>query len=244
MSREQFTLVLRSARMVTPRVRELSLVREDSQPLEYVPGQFITMHLPFDGQTLLRNYSIATIPGGTEAIEIAAVRVEGGRATRLLFEMLPGDRVETTGPFGRFVLRDDPPARYVLVGTGTGVTPYRAMLTELGRRLAERHFSAVLLLGVRGPDELLYGQNFIDFAEQHPGFRFQACYSRTMPELPAPYERKGYVQDTLVELDLDPNMDIVYLCGNPNMIDTAAVTLRAAGFPTPNIRREKYVSSN
>lgn len=244
MSREQFTLVLESARMVTPRVRELTLVREGGQTLPFVPGQFITMHLPFDGKTLLRNYSIATIPGTTDAIQIAATFIEGGRATHHLFEMQAGDRVATTGPFGRFVLRDDPPTHYILVGTGTGVTPYRSMLPELGHRLEDGNFSAVLLLGVRGPDELLYGQDFLDFAEQHPEFHFQARYSRIMPETPAPHERRGYVQDALNKLDVDPGTSIVYLCGNPNMIDAAAQQLHTAGFPTPKVRREKYVSSN
>ena len=244
MSRESFILVLQSTRMITPRVREMTLVREDEQALSYEAGQFITLHLSWEDAELRRNYSIATPPNKTVEFQIAAVFVEGGRATRLLFAMEPGERIETTGPFGRFVLRDEPPTRYLLVATGTGVTPYRSMLPELACRIDDTGFRAVLVLGVRSRAELLYGADFLQFAERHPSFSFLACYSREMPELPELYEKQGYVQDRLEELSLDPGSDIVYLCGNPNMIDVAVERLKAHSFPMPNLRREKYVSAN
>ncbi|HET7371089.1 MAG TPA: FAD-binding oxidoreductase [Gammaproteobacteria bacterium] len=244
MSHEKFSLVLQSSRMVTPRVRQLGFVREDGQPLEYVSGQFITLHLPYEDMVLRRSYSIATMPDSDEEIRIAATHVPDGRATRLLFAMEPGDTVEATGPFGRFVLREDPPARYILVATGTGVSPYRAMLPRLRERLEAQGCEALLLLGVRGPDELLFGEDFLEFSKGQAGFEFVACYSRQMPDAPGPHERSGYVQRTLQELEVDPERDIVYLCGNPDMIDAAVTDLKEKGFQNPRLRREKYVSSN
>ncbi|HET7306337.1 MAG TPA: FAD-binding oxidoreductase [Gammaproteobacteria bacterium] len=244
MSREKFILVLQSSRMVTPRVRQLDFARADGEPLDYVSGQFITLHLPYEDMMLRRSYSIATMPGSDEHIRIAATNVPGGRATKLLYAMEPGDTVEATGPFGRFVLREDPPARYILVATGTGVSPYRAMLPRLRERLDGTGYSVMLLLGVRGPDELLFGEDFLNFSQQQDGFEFVACYSRHMPDAPGPHERSGYVQRTLQELDVDPERDIVYLCGNPDMIDAAVNDLKEKGFQNPHLRREKYVSSN
>jgi ferredoxin-NADP reductase len=244
MPREKFNLVLKSSRMVTPRVRQLGFVREDGQPFDYVSGQFITLHLSHEDKVLRRSYSVATMPGEDDEIFIAATYVEDGRATGMLFGMSPGERVEATGPFGRFVLRDDPPARYILVATGTGVSPYRAMLPRLRERLAGEDFSVLLLLGVRGQDELLFGEDFIQFADEQDDFEFVACYSRHMPDEPGSHERKGYVQETLKALAVDPERDIVYLCGNPNMIDAAVTDLKEKGFKNPRLRREKYVSSN
>jgi NAD(P)H-flavin reductase len=37
--------------------------------------------------------------------------------------------------------------------------------------------------------------------------------------------------------------EIAYLCGNPDMVDATFEALREAGLPTPQVRREKYVSS-
>lgn len=243
MSHQKFNLILGAREFVTPRVMKFSLAREDGGVFEYTPGQFITLHLPWQDMTLRRSYSIATPAeqqGAAREIEIAVTAVEGGRATRVLFDMRPGARIEATGPFGRFVLRDDPPVRYLLVATGTGVSPYRAMLPALEERLAEPGCSACLLLGVRSRDELLFGADFERFAEQQPDFSFYPSFSRD-PQADAHH---GYVQQQLAGMELDPAHDIVYLCGNPGMVDEAVAHLKAGGFENPHIRREKYVSSN
>lgn len=244
MSHDRFNLVLQSSRMLTPRVRQLSFRREDGQPFGYTPGQFITLHLPWEAMELRRSYSVATIPGSSDEVQVAVTHVDGGRATQLLYGLQPGAPVQATGPFGRFVLRNDPPARYLLIATGTGVSPYRAMLPQLGTLLDGSNYSAVLMLGVRGPDELLYGEDFLAFAESTSAFQFVASYSRRLSDPPRAHERKGYVQDHLLELGPDPKRDIVYLCGNPDMIDAAVERLKALGFDNHNLRREKYVSSN
>ncbi|HET8701327.1 MAG TPA: ferredoxin--NADP reductase [Nitrococcus sp.] len=245
MAQKQFQLILQSARMITPRVRELTFVREDQSPMDYTPGQFITLFIDFNGERLRRSYSIASIPGSEpDEIRIAVTYVEGGRATARLFNIEPGEHIQAMGPFGRLVLREDPPGRYLLVATGTGVSPYRAMLRELGRRIELEDFSVELLLGVRGPGDLLYGDEFVAFASQRTGFTFRACYSREMPQSAGEFEHSGYVQKLLPQMRLNPQRDIVYLCGNPDMIDEATSFLTESGFSMRNVRREKYVSSN
>ncbi|MGA9853475.1 MAG: FAD-binding oxidoreductase [Gammaproteobacteria bacterium] len=244
MSHERFNFILQSCQMVTPRVRQLSFRREDGGPFHYAPGQFVTLHMPWEDKELRRSYSIAASPGSVDDVQLAVTYVEDGRASRQLYAMQPGARVEATGPFGKFVLRDDPPGRYLLVATGSGVAPFRAMLPQLRERLNGSRHEAVLLLGVRGPDELLYGEDMLQFARENPAFRFIASYSRRLSEPPSAHERKGYVQEHVMELNPDPKRDVVYLCGNPAMIDTAVERLKAIGFENHNLRREKYVSSN
>ncbi len=242
MSHQKFNLILNSREFITPRVMKFSLTRADGSRFEYTPGQFITLHLPWKGRVLRRSYSIATPAeqvGGAHEIDIAVTAVDGGRATNVLFNLRPGACIEATGPFGRFVLRDDPPVRYVLVATGTGVSPYRAMLPELARRLADPGCSMRLMLGVRNPEELLFSADFERFATEQAAFDFAPSFSR-YPQA----ARHGHVQQHLAQLTLDPEHDIVYLCGNPGMIDEAVIHLKATGFDNSHIRREKYVSSN
>lgn len=238
------TLVLQEAYLIAPGVRHLAFYCKDSASLPFIPGQFITIHFTMDGEKLQRSYSIASIPGKSELIEFAAAYVEGGRATRLLFGLQPGDEITVTGPFGRLILRDELPKRYLLVATGTGVTPYRSMLPQLSERLRQHpELEIKLLLGVPKPEDLLYGSDFLAFAKQHPNFHFHACYSRAQLSNPAPHEFQGYVQHYFPKLHLNPETDLVYLCGNPNMIDEAFTLLLAQGFQSSQVRREKYVSS-
>ncbi|MCY1459424.1 hypothetical protein D9M71_768970 [compost metagenome] len=51
------------------------------------------------------------------------------------------------------------------------------------------------------------------------------------------------MQPHLAEIAPDPARDIAYLCGNPDMVDACFESLKLAGLPIPQIRREKYVSS-
>ena len=244
-----FPLRLVGSRMIAPSVRHLDFVRDDGQPLDFVPGQFIQVHFTYpDGTATKRSYSLATMHdhamGPGESVQIAVSYVPGGAATALFTALDEGQQIQASGPYGRFCLMPgDANRRYLLIGTGTGVTPYRAMLPQLAQVMAQRQVEVVLLFGARNPGELIYGEDFEAFAREHPRFRFMPCFSRDLPASPHADVRQGYVQQALAELAPDPAGDVAYLCGNPNMVDACFEALKAQGLPVPHIRREKYVSS-
>ena len=250
---KHFPLKLVSRRMLAPSVGHYVFLRDDGEPLDFIPGQFIQVHFDYaDGTPTKRSYSLATIHdhalGPGEAVEIAVSYVPGGAATAL-FEGLPeGGNITASGPYGRFCLMPaDANRRYLLIATGTGVTPYRSMLPQLETLMRERGVEVVLLFGARTPAELLSGDEFRAFAEAHPGFRFVPCFSRELPGEGSPHAhadvRHGYVQQALPEFAPNPATDIAYLCGNPNMVDACFEALKGFGLAVPQIRREKYVSS-
>jgi ferredoxin-NADP reductase len=222
-------------------------VRCDGKPLAFVPGQFLQVHFEHQGKALKRSYSIATHaldPDNPEGqIELAVSYVKGGAATKLLSGLETGEAISASGPYGRFVLHgDDQNRRYLLIATGTGVTPYRAMLPELRRVIPERGIEVCLVYGARNPGDLLYGAEFERFAHEVPGFRFLASFSRVGREAPRADDRQGHVQANLPELGPNAEQDIAYLCGNPDMVDACFALLKEAGLPIPHIRREKYIS--
>lgn len=239
--------------MLAPTVAHLSFLRDDGQVLPCIPGQFVQIHFRYaDGSDARRSYSIAvgrTLDAPADArLEIAVSYVAGGAATALFEALEIGADVEASGPYGRFCLMpNDANQRYLLIGTGTGVTPYRAMLPQLERLMQQRDVEVVLLQGARGPVELLYGDEFRAFANAHPRFRYIPCLSRALPEPGGPHAhpdvRHGYVQNALPDLAPDPERDIAYLCGNPDMVDAIFETLKDAGLAIGKIRREKYVSN-
>lgn len=239
--------------MLAPGVAHLGFVRDDGAALDFIPGQFVQVHFTLaDGAATKRSYSLATrhnhAIGAGEAVEIAVSYVPGGAATALFEGLDIGERVDASGPYGRFcLLPHDENRRYLLIATGTGVTPYRSMLPTLACLMQTRGIEVVLLFGVRTPAELLYGDEFRAFAEAHPGFRFVPCFSRELPAAESPHAhadvRAGHVQRHLAEFMPDPERDIAYLCGNPDMVDACFEALKGHGLPVPHIRREKYVSS-
>lgn len=245
---DHFTLRLVDSRMLAPTVRHLVFERADGQPLAFVPGQFLQVHFHYaDGTATKRSYSVATVGDGrspVQRIEIAVSYVEGGAATALLGGLAEGDTIEASGPYGRFCLQaGDIHPRYLLLATGTGVTPYRAMLPQLAEWLAPGGREAVLIYGARKEAELLYDEEFTAFAAAHPGFTYLSCLSREPRAVPRATDRMGHVQTALPDLAPAADRDIAYLCGNPNMVDAAFAALKEFGLPVPQIRREKYISS-
>jgi ferredoxin-NADP reductase len=242
MATDTFPVQLAWRRLATPHVLHLAFRRSDGAALPFTPGQFLNLHFATEAGGTHRSYSIANPPQTDGLLEIAMSPVEAGLASEALAALEPGQELRASGPFGRFVLRDEPPRRYVLVGTGTGITPYRAMLPQLAERL-DAGFRAHVVLGVWRREELLFGEDFLAAARADPRFAFTACYSRDFPGDPHPWEHAGYVQSAFSNLGLDPAHDVVYLCGNPGMVDEAFEILKAMGFGVKEIRREKYLSA-
>ena len=246
---DHFSLKLAASHMLAPAVRHMAFERADGLPFAFIPGQFVQIHFHYDdGKPTKRSYSVATVGAGdstpVQRLEIAVSYVDGGAATKLLGGLQEGESIDASGPYGRFCLMDtDQNKRYLLVGTGTGVTPYRAMLPQIKKLIAQRGCEFALIYGARNEGELLYGEEFEAFAQDTPGFSFHPCLSREPRAVPRPNDRRGHAQVALAELQPDAINDIAYLCGNPNMVDQAFELLKTAGLPIPQIRREKYVSS-
>lgn len=219
---------------------------DSEQPLVAIAGQFVRLHMQQDdGFDTFRSYSIANIfpteKAELDEIEIAMTWVEGGLATRILSEMKPGDRLEASGPYGRFCLLPDNHKRYFLIATGTGVTPYRAMLNELKNRL-DAGSEVYVVMGAQDAPGLLYEEDFRVVETDYENFHYIPCLSRREREKSALNDRSGYVQKFLAEHDFDADSDIAYLCGNPGMVDESFALLKDKGLPVGLIKREKYVS--
>lgn len=245
--------ILKSTYMLCPGVKYFVFAREDNAPITFVPGQFITLNIETNeknatgdkNKVLHRSYSIANFPSDENLIEIACAYVEGGVASNLLFNLKLGESINASGPFGLFTLKEEQPSRYILIATGTGVAPYRSMLQEIKKRLqAQSNLEVFVIQGVRTRGELLFGEEFASLNTELENFTFKACYSRESNiELKA-HEQLGHIQTVFTELNLNPTQDIIYLCGNPNMIDDAFNAFTELGFDRKNVRREKYLFSH
>ncbi len=241
---KKFNLILQEKIDLADNTQHFRFAVDAEEPLTYKAGHFISLHIEKDGKEHRRNYSIANAPSNDNVIEMAMSYVPNGMASTLLYNLQPGETLQASGPYGQFTLKDPvPPKRYILIGTGTGITPYRAMLPELEDILKNTQTQVVILQGVRTAQDLLYSGDFVEFAAKSGNASFKACYSREFPAQAQGYELSGYVQNHLQDLNIDPEGDIAYLCGNPNMVDDAFVKLQELGLDRKRIRREKYLSS-
>ena len=132
-------------------VRELVL-EVDRSDLPYEVGQSVGVLAPGDrtmGQRFhYRLYSVADLPeagpSGHPRLKICVRRCSWvdeysgerrpGVASNYLCDLAAGDRIELTGPFGlAFAVPEDPTTDLLLIGSGTGIAPFRAFVKHLYR---------------------------------------------------------------------------------------------------------------
>lgn len=242
MQKPVFTLELDSSIMISTKVKHFYFNIKDNPDFKFVPGQFISLHFNNDdGMPIKRSYSIASIDN--KQLEISATHVKHGPGTKFLFSMQPKDTVMASGPYGKLTLRPDEAQRHILIGTGTGISPYRSMLPQIDNLLSNTNdINVHIIEGVQKVQDTLYKEDFMQLLTKHKNYDFKVHYSRE-PELSANnIEQPGYVQQSLKNLLPDPKNDYVYLCGNPYMIEDCVQLLKELGFNTKQIIREKYFS--
>lgn len=241
---QTFPIQLTANEPISSNTRVLRFKKTDGSAFAFRPGEFVSLHIPDEnGEILKRSYSIATLtdkPESFDTLELVASHVENGRATRWFWQTAPGAEIAYAGPHGQLVLPPEKPGRLILMATGTGVAPYRSMLRQMQPWL-EEGLPVHVLFGVREREEAFYLDDFRAQAKAYPSFTFSLCLSRQQAE--ADDEFPGRVTAKLAELTPDMEKDLVYLCGNPAMVDEVFGMLKELGFGVRSVRREKYVFS-
>ena len=236
----EFNLIV--ADNITPKVKHFSIKHHGDDNFNFVPGQFISIVFEHAQKILKRSYSIANSPNKDNIIEFSAAYVADGPGTQYLFHLKPGDKLKILGPFGRLILKDEAVKRLILVGTSTGITPYRSMLPSLVKRLQqEEDLEVHVIQGVAHPEDILFEADFLNFCTHHARAHFMAALSQVTASTQA-HHCPGRVQVALSNIQPNPATDMVYLCGNPQMIDDCTALLQDTGFSIQQIIREKYIS--
>jgi ferredoxin-NADP reductase len=242
-----FNIQLANSYKLSKSVRHFLFNLSNEESFSFIPGQFIRLHFRNEqGVEIRRSYSLANSQSPCNTIEFAASYIDGGFASNILFNLKTGDALSMSGPVGKLILNQDTHLykRHIFVATGTGITPFLSMLPQLSARLESKEINEVLILqGVQTRQDLLYGESFKKFCNNHQGASFLPCFSREPVANLNEQEYSGYVQSQFDSLSLNPQSDKLYLCGNPAMIDEAYQTLKERDFENKQIIREKYISS-
>ena len=187
-----------------------------------------------------RQYSIASPRNGERAgynnLSLTIKRVledhEGqpvrGVASNFMCDLKVGDKVDVIGPFGTsFLMPNHPRSNIVMICTGTGSAPMRAM-TEWRRRLrASGKFESgklMLFFGARTQEELPYFGPLQSLPKDFIDSNF--AFSRT------PGAPKRYVQDAMRERAADlavllqDRNTCFYVCGLKSMEEGVVLALR------------------
>jgi Flavodoxin reductases (ferredoxin-NADPH reductases) family 1 len=204
---------------------------------DFKPGQFVTLDLPIHEKKnkRLRSYSIASCPNGTNEFELIIVLVEDGLGTPYLFnDVKVGDQILFRGPIGVFTMERAPQHDLFLICTGTGIAPFRSMITSWHRcKMPSKNI--YLIFGTRTQQDLLYHEEFCQLANEMPGLHYIPVLSREQWS-----GRTGYVHAVYEELCKGKPDAHFMLCGWKNMIDDARAKLATLGYPKSQVHFELY----
>jgi len=202
-----------------PDVAVLRLQLPANQALQYRAGQYVEFLLR-DGSR--RSYSMANAPeqlGSPPSIELHVRHMPGGKFTDHVFSaMKEKDILRMEGPYGSFFLREDSTKPIVLLASGTGFAPIKAIIEHMRIRTIER--PTALYWGCRARADLYRHDWALQAAQELPWLRYVPVLSEAKPE-DRWDGRSGFVHHVVMQDLPDLSGHQVYACGTPAMVDSA-----------------------
>lgn len=226
---------------LTPTIKAIYL--KLAQPLHFQAGQYAQVVIP--GIEGSRAFSIANSPAQVQAtgeIELNVRMVPGGVGTAWLHQTLKvGDRLQVSGPYGRFLVRKSAKLPLVFMAGGSGLSSPRAMIHDLLEEKGQQPMT--LVYGQRTREELYYDDEFRALASQYPHFTYVPTLSGE-PEGSDWAGERGFVHD-VAKAHFGGTFvgHQAYLCGPPVMIEACIVTLMQGRLFERDIYTEKFFSA-
>lgn len=186
-----------------------------SEKLAYHPGQYLELALK-DGTR--RCYSMATADV-EQGVELHIRRMPGGKFSGHVFDNLKAKEVlRLEGPLGTFFLREDAGKPIILLASGTGFAPIKAIIEQMQRK--EIDVPATLYWGCRSKADLYLHDWAVRASEELPNLNYVPVLSEPRPE-DAWTGRTGLVHQAVMEDFPNLSEHQVYACGAPIMVESA-----------------------
>ena len=207
---------------------------------KYHAGQYVEFMLR-DGAR--RAYSMANAPhtqAETPQVELHVRHTPGGKFTDHVFSAMKEKEIlRVEGPFGSFYLREDSTKPMVLLASGTGFAPIKAMIEHMQFKRITR--PAVLYWGGRRPADLYIHDWVLARVAEMPNLSYVPVVSDALAE-DAWTGRTGFVHNAVLKDLPDLSRHQVYACGAPIVVDSAQVAYIEAGLPEDEFFADSFVT--
>ena len=160
-----------------------------------------------------------TLRAGRPAIELHIRHMPGGKFTDHVFTAMKEKEIlRVEGPYGSFYLREDSDKPMVLLASGTGFAPIKAVIEHMQFKGVTR--PATLYWGGRRPSDLYLDDWVKQKLAEMPNLKYVPVISNALPE-DNWTGRTGFVHKAVLEDFPDLSRYQVYACGAPIVVDSA-----------------------
>ena len=220
-------------------IRSFVFSAEGRVALPHVAGQYVTISVEIDGQTVSRCYTVSSPPTRPYMVRITVKREPLGVVSNWLHDHLAvGDTVQISGPAGTFCPTFHDSDRLLLLAGGVGVTPMLSMMSTFVD-LAE-DVDAVLLHHSREPEHVVMADELAAVCAGHRGLRVVQAVDQD-PD--GSWEGSvGRLDEAMLAEHVSDLLERdVFLCGPAPYMDGVTALLTSLGVQPERIHRESFV---
>jgi CDP-4-dehydro-6-deoxyglucose reductase len=223
---------------VSDDVMVLKLQMPANEIFAYHAGQYVEFLLR-DG--LRRSYSMANAPHLIhEGLELHIRHMPGGKFTDQVFgSMKERDILRIEGPYGCFYLREDSTKPIILLASGTGFAPIKALLEHM--QFAGITRPTTLYWGGRRPTDLYLNDWVLAQLALMPNLRYVPVVSDARAD-DHWTGRTGFVHQAVLVDQPDLSGYQVYACGAPIVVESAQRDYLQAGLATDDFYADAFTS--
>ncbi|MFN7088261.1 MAG: FAD-dependent oxidoreductase [Candidatus Paceibacteria bacterium] len=214
----------------------------EGKDFTFSPGQYISVYIPKllydDPKGNHRVFSIASSPNNKEYLLIAT-RMRGSGYKKTLKDIPLGSIVEIDGPFGSFVLPQNPTGPIVLIAGGIGITPFMSMVCYATEEKLPHKL--ILIYSNKTPESTAFLKELQELQNQNPNFKMIATITEPENAKSMWSGKIGKITSGFIKENIeDPALPVWYIAGPPDMVFAIKQALIEAGIDEDNIHFEDF----
>ena len=230
-----------SMEKVSSDVMRIFLQLPATELMQYHAGQYVEFLLR-DGSR--RAYSMANAPHTLAAdapkVELHIRHMPGGKFTDHVFGAMKEKEIQRVeGPQGSFYLREDSDTPIVLLASGTGFAPIKALMEHMQHKGITR--PTRLYWGGRRPADLYMHDWVLAQLPLMPHLQYIPVVSDALPE-DGWNGRTGFVHAAVLQDTPSLAGHQVYACGAPIVVDSAKRDYVASGLSEDDFFADSFTS--
>jgi propane monooxygenase reductase component len=225
---------------VTHDMRHLVLRLIEPKEIKFFPGQYVDIEVP--GTDATRSFSMANITSRADGrLEFVIKVYPDGLFSHFLDRQLAvGDRLNLSGPYGVFTLREGHDEDLIFVGGGAGMAPILSLLRSMAERGITR--KATYYYGARRRRDLCFEEELRELEKILDNFRYVPALSE--PDDSDDWNGEvGLITDVVKRHETDLKEVHAYICGPPPMVEAAVPLLTLLGVPEERVYYDKFTTT-